>query len=41
MGPSDAYTSVQYTSISSDNGLSPAWRQAIIWTNALMLLIRA
>ena len=27
------------TIISSDNGLSPDWRQAIIWTNAGMLLI--
>ena len=25
--------------ISSNNGLSPGWRQAIIWTNAGMLLI--
>ena len=25
--------------ISSDNGLSPGWRQAIIWTNAGVLLI--
>ena len=28
------------TSIGSDNGLSPGRRQAIIWTNAVMLLIR-
>ena len=28
------------TSISSDNGLSPGRRQAIIWTNAGILLIR-
>ena len=27
------------TSIVSDNGLSPGWRQAIIWTNAGILLI--
>ena len=27
------------TSIGSDNGLSPGWRQAIIWTNAAILLI--
>ena len=27
------------TSIGSDNGLSPGWRQAIIWTNAGTLLI--
>ena len=27
------------TSIASDNGLSPGWRQAIIWTNAGILLI--
>ena len=27
------------TSIGSDNGLSPGWRQAIIWTNARILLI--
>ena len=26
--------------IGSDNGLSPCWRQAIIWTNAGILLIR-
>ena len=26
--------------IGSDNGLSPGWRQAIIWTNARILLIR-
>ena len=25
--------------IGSDNGLSPDWRQAIIWTNAGILLI--
>ena len=28
------------TNIASDNGLSPDWRQAIIWTNAGILLIR-
>ena len=28
------------TIIGSDNGLSPRWRQAIIWTNAGILLIR-
>ena len=27
-------------SIGSDNGLSPIWRQAIIWTNAGILLIK-
>ena len=27
------------TIIGSDNGLSPRWRQAIIWTNARILLI--
>ena len=27
------------TIIGSDNGLSPGWRQAIIWTNAGLLLI--
>ena len=27
------------TIIGSDNGLSPDWRQAIIWTNAGILLI--
>ena len=27
------------TIIGSDNGLSPGWRQAIIWTNAAILLI--
>ena len=27
------------TNIGSDNGLLPGWRQAIIWTNAGMLLI--
>ena len=28
------------TTIGSDNGLSPGWRQANIWTNAWILLIR-
>ena len=28
------------TTIGSDNGLSPGWPQAIIWTNAGILLIR-
>ena len=28
------------TIIGSDNGLSPGWRQAIIWNNAGILLIR-
>ena len=30
---------VNLTNIDSDNGLSPGWRQAIIWTNAGLLLI--
>ena len=34
------YVSVNQTIISSDNGLSPNRRQAIIWTNAVLLLIR-
>ena len=33
------YASVNYTIIGSDNGLSPGRRQAIIWTNAGILLI--
>ena len=33
------YASVNYTIIGSDNGLSPARRQAIIWANAGILLI--
>ena len=33
------YASVNYAIIGSDNGLSPARRQAIIWTNAGILLI--
>ena len=28
-----------YAIIGSDNGLSPGWRQAIIWTNAGILVI--
>ena len=34
------YASVKLTIIGSDNGLSPGRRQAIIWTNAGILLIR-
>ena len=30
----------EQTNIGSDKGLSPGWRQAIIWTNAGILLIR-
>ena len=30
---------IKLTVIGSDNGLSPEWRQAIIWTNAGILLI--
>ena len=37
--PSDAYTTHKLTIIGSDNGLSPGWRQAIIWTSAAVLLI--
>ena len=38
--PSDAYICVSKLSIfGSDNGLSPGRRQAIIWTNAGILLI--
>ena len=38
--PSDAYIGVSnLTIISSDNGLSPGRRQAIIWTDAGILLI--
>ena len=33
------YASIKYTIIASDNGLSPGRRQAIIWTNAWILLI--
>ena len=40
--PSDAYICVgKLTIIGSDNGLSPSRRQAIIWTNAGILLIGA
>ena len=39
--PSDAYICVgKLTIIGSDNGLSPGRRQAIIWTNVGILLIR-
>ena len=31
--------SSEHNTIGSDNGLSPGWRQAIIWTNAEILLI--
>ena len=34
------YASVKLTNISSDNGLSPIRRQAIIWTNAVIVSIR-
>ena len=38
--PSDAYIRVsELTIIGSDNGLSPDRRQAIVWTNAGILLI--
>ena len=38
--PSEVYMCVsKLTSIGSDNGLSPAQRQAIIWTSAGILLI--
>ena len=38
--PSDVYIYVsKLTIIGSDNGLSPGWRQAIIWTNVGILLI--
>ena len=38
--PSDAYICVgNLTTIGSENGLSPGRRQAIIWTNAEILLI--
>ena len=33
------YASEKLTIISSDNGLAPGLRQAIIWTNAGILLI--
>ena len=32
------YASGNYTTIGSDNGLLPVWQQAIIWTNAGILL---
>ena len=37
--PSDAYMRSKLTIIGSDNGLSPGRRQAIIWTNAGILLV--
>ena len=37
--PSDAYVRQKLTIIVSDNGLSPGRRQAIIWTNAVILSI--
>ena len=37
---SDAYMRQRLATISSDSGLSPRQRQAIIWTNAGILLIR-
>ena len=38
--PSDQHIWVsELTIIGSDNGLSPGWRQAIIWNNAGLLLI--
>ena len=33
------YASLNWAIIGSDNGLSPVWCQAIIWTNARILLI--
>ena len=33
------YVSVNRVDIGSDNGLSPIWHQAIIWTNAGLLSI--
>ena len=33
------YASVNWAIIGSDNGVSPVRRQALIWTNARMLLI--
>ena len=33
------YVSVNWVSIGSDNGLLPAWHQAITWTNAHLLSI--
>ena len=41
LGPSDAFICVSKLNIiGSDDGLSPTRRQAIIWTNAGILLIR-
>ena len=37
LSPNDAYNKVNI--IGSDNGLSPGRRQAIIWTNAAILVI--
>ena len=37
--PSDVYCVSKLTTIGSDNGLSPGRRQAIIWSNAGILLI--
>ena len=37
--PSEAYMRRKLTILGSDNGLSPERRQAIIWTNAGILLI--
>ena len=34
------YASLNWVTIGSDNGLSPLRRQAIIWTNVVILLIR-
>ena len=39
MRPSDAYMRPKFDIIGSDNGLSPGRPQAIIWTNASILLI--
>ena len=33
----DMHASVNWVNIGSDNGLSPVWCQAIIWTNAGLL----
>ena len=33
------YASINYAIIGSDNGLSPVWRHAVIWTNDGLLLI--
>ena len=41
LGPSDAYVSGSAAIIGSNNGLSPNWRRAIIWTNVRTLLIRS